>query len=337
MMLIRFPVTVLAGIALLALVSAGQAADAPDASKTQNGWARGKTIRFFVGGDAGDTFASVVYRGALQAEKDMGVKVEYVFSGWSIEKMVAQFREAVAAKPDGIAMMGHAGDAALMPIAQQAHDAGIKLMWQNADVPKIRAKLGGGYVGVLDLHQQGVDLAKEAIRTLNLPARSTAIIYGAFGEPGREQREQGVADGFGAGGFKTVCIKALPPWAADPSLASASVTAAILANPEVSVICFPGGQLLGAAPNYLRAANKQPGQIKVIGFDLSPEVIRAFKLGYVQLTSDQQPFLQGYLPVLSLCQQIQFDLSPLVVDTGKGFVNRENYDKVARLAQLGVR
>ena len=98
-------------------------------------WGKGKTIRFFVGGEAGDTFSGVVYRGARQAEMDLGVKVEYVFSGWSLEKMTAQFREAVAAKPDGIAMMGHAGDAALMPIAQQARDAGIKVMCRTAMCP----------------------------------------------------------------------------------------------------------------------------------------------------------------------------------------------------------
>ena len=30
-------------------------------------WASGKRVRFFVGGDAGDSFASIVYKGALQA------------------------------------------------------------------------------------------------------------------------------------------------------------------------------------------------------------------------------------------------------------------------------
>ena len=302
-----------------------------------NNWAKGKKIRFFVGGDAGDTFAAVVYKGALQAEKDLGVSVEYVFSGWSLEKMTSQLREAVAAKPDGIAMMGHAGDAALLPIAKQAIEAGIKVMWQNVDVPEIRAKLGCGYVGVIDQHKQGMDLAQEAMRTLGLSEKSTVIIYGAFGEPGREQREKGVADAFDAAGFKAIRIKTPPDWSSDPNLGTAAISASILANPDVSLICFPGGQLLGASPNYLRAANKRPGQIKVVGFDMSPEVVRAFKMGYVQLSSDQQPFLQGYLPILSLCQQLQYDLAPLVVDTGKGFVNKDNYEKVASLAQLGVR
>ena len=49
------------------------------------------------------------------------------------------------------------------------------------------------------------------------------------------------------------------------------------------------------------AIGKGPGQVYNIGFDLNPSVLDAFKSGYVQLTSDQQPFLQGYLPILSVC------------------------------------
>ena len=66
-------------------------------------------------------------------------KVDYVFSGWDAEKMVQQLREAVAVKPDGIAMMGHPGDAAIMPLAEQATKAGIKMMYQNVPVPKVVA------------------------------------------------------------------------------------------------------------------------------------------------------------------------------------------------------
>ena len=67
-------------------------------------------LRFFAGGAEGDAFASIVYNGAVQAAHDLGANVEYVFSGWKAETMVQQLREAIAAKPDGIAMMGHPGE-----------------------------------------------------------------------------------------------------------------------------------------------------------------------------------------------------------------------------------
>ena len=55
------------------------------------------------------------------------------------------------------------------------------------------------------------------------------------------------------------------------------------------------------------------------------------------LTADQQPFQQGYLPILSLCEQIVYGLAPINVDTGAGFVTPENYKAVADLATEGLR
>src|SRR5215468_2786056 len=68
-------------------------------------WCKDVHIRFFVGGAEGDAFGTIVYNGAKQAEADLGPTVDYVFSGWDVEKMTQQLREAVAVKADGIAMM----------------------------------------------------------------------------------------------------------------------------------------------------------------------------------------------------------------------------------------
>ena len=76
----------------------------------------GIRIVFFPGGNPGGPFASVVYRGALAAEKDLGCKVEYVWSGWNPDRMIAQFKDAVARRPDAICIMGHPGVAAFAPL-----------------------------------------------------------------------------------------------------------------------------------------------------------------------------------------------------------------------------
>ena len=155
-------------------------------------WCSGVTIRYFVGGDPGDAFASIVHKGALAAEADLGPTVEYVFSGWDPQKMLDQLRDAIAAKPDGIAMMGHAGDDAITPLAEEASKAGILMMYQNVDVPLVRAKFGGGYVGA-NLDPQGRALAQEAIRQFGLKAGDHALVFGPWGAPGRYIREEGVA------------------------------------------------------------------------------------------------------------------------------------------------
>jgi simple sugar transport system substrate-binding protein len=307
-----------------------------DAQALRDKWCKDVKIRFFVGGAEGDAFGTIVYNGARQAAADTGADVEYVFSGWAMEKMVQQLREAVAAKPAGIAMMGHPGDASIMPLAEQASNDGIKMMYQNVPVPEVMAKFGGGYVGA-QLGPQGAALGDRAFKDAGLKAGDTVIVLGAFTQLNRAVREQATVDALKAAGANVVSIDSPPEWAADPNLAIPVITAAILNNPGVKAIGYAGGQTLGNVPTYMQAAGKKPGEIFNFGFDTSPQIVEAFKGGWVQLTSDQQPFQQGYLPILSLCEQVVYGLAPMNVDTGAGFVTPDNYEVVAKLATEGLR
>jgi simple sugar transport system substrate-binding protein len=305
-------------------------------SATGDKWCAGKTIRFFTGGAEGDAFGSIVQRGAQQAEADLGPTVEYIYSGWDVERMTQQLREAIAAAPDGIAMMGHPGDQALMALAEEAAAAGIKMMYQNVDVPEVRARYGGGYVGA-QLASQGRALAEEALRQFGLGEGDSAIIWVPLGQPGRDLREGATRDRLQEAGLNVIVLDGLPEYASDPNQALPGLTAAALDNPDVKLIVYPGGQMLGAVPLYMDALGKAPGDIFNIGFDTSPAIMEAFDSGYVQLTSDQQPFQQGYLPILSLCGSLVYGLGPLNVDTGAGFVDTSNYQNVADLARQGLR
>lgn len=324
--LLVFSTVILAAAALFALPAAAQSGT----------WCEGVRIRFFVGGDEGDAFASIVLRGAQQAAADLGPTVEYIFSGWNSERMIQQLREAIATRPDGIAMMGHPSDGAIMPLAEEAAEAGIKMMYQNVDVPEVRARFGGGYIGA-NLEPQGYALGQEAVRQFGLGEGDVAIVFGPFNDSNRALREEATARALEDAGLRVIRLVAGPETATDPNLALPSLTAAVLNNPEVKLIAYPGGQMLGNAQAFMEALGKAPGEIYNIGFDTSPLIMQAFEGGWVQLTSDQQPFLQGYLPILSLCQQVVFGFGPLNVDTGAGFVDTSNYRNVAELAIAGIR
>ena len=320
-----------------ALTFAIACASFADAATLRDKWCKDVHLRFFVGGAEGDAFASIVYNGAKQAEHDLGAKVDYLFSGWKAETMVQQLREAIAAKPAGIAMMGHPGEAAIMPLAEQASKAGIKMMYQNVPLPGVVAKFGGGYVGAQQA-PQGKALAEDAIKRFGLKSGDKVIVFGPFDQqPERYVREGATADAFNAAGLVVTKLVAPAEAAADPNILIPTITAALLNQPDTKIIVYPGGQELGNVPAYMTAAGKKPGQVIAVGFDTSPQIVEAFKAGWVQLTADQQPFNQGYLPILSLCQQIVYRLAPLNVDTGAGFVTPENYEAVSGLAKEGLR
>lgn len=324
-------------LATLALAAAAFcAAGTAQAAGPTDKWCGNVKIRFFVGGAEGDAFGTIVYNGARQAAADTGAKVDYVFSGWSNEKMVQQLREAVAAKPNGIAMMGHPGDAAILPLAKEAAKNGTRMIYQNVPVPTVVAQVGGAYVGAQQ-EPQGRALGEEIARRFGVKGGDVAVVLGTFDDSNRGAREEGTAKALEKAGVKVVRLNAPTEWASDPNLGIPVITAALRANPTTKVIVYPGGQLLGNAATYMQAAKKKAGEVINVGFDTSPQIVDAFKKGWVQLTADQQPFQQGYLPIVSLCQQVVYGLSPINVDTGAGFVTTENYMSVADLATKGFR
>jgi simple sugar transport system substrate-binding protein len=327
-----FAAVLLAAASAAALTGSTMAANADPRDK----WCKGVHLRFFVGGAEGDAFGTIVYNGAKQAERDLGPNIDYIFSGWDPEKMVQQLREAVAANPDGIAMMGHPGDAAIMPLAEEASKSGIRMMYQNVPVPQVVAQFGGGYVGAQQA-EQGHALGVEAVRRAGLKSGDVALVLGPFDEENRGARELGTAKAMEEAGVKVIKINSQTEWAADPNLAIPVITAALAKNPDIKAVGYPGGQQLGNVPAYMQAAGKKPGEIFNFGFDTSPQIVEAFKGGWVQLTADQQPFMQGYLPILSLCQEVVYGLAPINVDTGAGFVTPDNYKTVAKLAIEGLR
>ena len=53
--------------------------------------------------------------------------------------------------------------------------------------------------------------------------------------------------------------------------------------------------------------------------------------------NDQQPYLQGYLPVIQLYMIKEFAMSTWDVNTGLGYVDKNTIDKVGARAQKRVR
>jgi simple sugar transport system substrate-binding protein len=297
-------------------------------------------IRFFAGGEPGDAFASVVYKGAMDAAamvKPFGAEVEYVFSGWQSELIMSQLRDAIAARVDAICMMGFPGDDALMPLAEEAKRAGIIMMYQNVNVPRLREIYGGGYTGIVTLADQGTALGLAAINELGLKPGDRAVVFGDWGVPGRYFREEAVAAVFDRHGMRVERIRAGGETASDPQMLLPIVTAQLQSYPETKVICYSGSQLLSMAASYMEANKVKPGDVYNIGFDLSAGVLDGFDKGHVFLTADQQPYLQGFMPIINAFLTKNFELGGLQIETGAGLVNKSNYRAVDSLVNMGYR
>jgi simple sugar transport system substrate-binding protein len=311
----------------------------PGAGPVGGQFCKGVNITFFPGGTPGGPFETVVYNGAKAAEAAFGPTVNYVWSDWLPDKMISQFSEAMASKPDGIAIMGHPGDEAFDPLIDQARSDGILVTVMNTELPNAQAKYaadGTGYVGAV-LHDAGAALANEAIARGGLKAGDEAFVWGLAAQPGRGERTKGIQDALTAAGLKVDYLEIDDATNGDASLGTPIFTGFASAHPDLKAIFIDHGNLTAAIPTMMQAANLAPGSVYAAGFDLAAATIQGIKDGYVSLVIDQQQFLQGFEAVQQLCLSKMYGFSGLFINTGGGFVDKDNVDVVAPLVEQQIR
>jgi simple sugar transport system substrate-binding protein len=325
-------------IVAVTMLAVALAASGPALAQVK-GWASNVRIVFFPGGPQGGVFAVNVYNGAKQAQSDLGCKVDYVWSDWDPQKMIQQFREAVATRPDGIAVMGHPGDEAFSPLIDDAFGKGIIVTSQNTTLDQSFKKYvarGFGYVGA-DLYTAGHDLGMETVKRFNLKSGDLAMVWGLLSQPTRGLRTKGVIDALKEAGLKVDYLEIDPATNKDPTAGTPTFAAYVSSHPAVKMVVTDHGAITATAETYLKAARKKPGEILIAGFDLSPATIAAIKGGWTSLIIDQQEWLQGYLPILQICLTKVYGFSGLYINTGAGFVDKGNVDAVAPLAEKNIR
>ncbi len=310
-------------------------APTPEVSK----WAEGMHIRALIGGPAGGAFASLLQHGVEAARDDFGPKVDIIYSNWDSDLLLKQAREAIAIKPDGMVVNGIPGYDAMKLLARDMQAAGILFSVIVVDTGSVHKEFRGGYFGVADPYVQGANMAKKAVKDFGLGSGDRVLVMGAW-DLDQHVREDGVAETFEQAGCtvdKITITHGQGGINSEPNLLTPILTAHQLTNPDTKLWSFQGGVTLGQAEMYMKAAGLQPGDVKMIGFDLNEQVIDGFEKGIIQIASDQQPFLIGYLSILNLVMNWKYGFSPFEVDTGTGLVDSSNYDIVAELSKQGIR
>jgi len=302
-------------------------------------WCSGVKIVFFPGGTPGGGFEQVVYNGALQAAKDTGADVQYVWSDWDPAKMTTQFQQAAATKPDGIAIMGHPGDAAFDPLIDAAESDGIIVTSMNTQLPLAQAKYGAngfGYAGAI-LYDAGHALGQEAVKRSGAKAGDKAFLWGLLAQAGRGERTKGVKDALEEAGLKVIYQEIDDATNANASAGVPIFTGVFSKDPDIKIVVTDHGNLTGTVQTFLEAAGKKPGDVYAAGFDMSGNAITAIQGGWLQLVIDQQQYLQGYFGVMQICLTKQYHFAGLQIDTGAGFADKDNVDALAELVKAQVR
>ena len=242
-------------------------------------------------------------------------------------EMVSYINTAIGAKADGIAttvINSSPSDTTFTTPVAAAMNAGIPVVSYNADGPIINGVATPGtnrlcYVGQA-LYLSGQQMG-ERIKSLAKPGE-IAICIATPGSANIQPRLDGATSVLTKAGYT---VKMVPTGAttADEGTAekafllgnSSKITGAFAVDAGSTELLGP--QLAGVGLT---------GKIPAGGFDLTPGTLTAIQNGQLDFTINQQPYLQGFLPVLYL---YLFNLTgglvpPPDTDTGLTFVTRSS-------------
>jgi simple sugar transport system substrate-binding protein len=280
-------------------------------------------------GQASSPFWAIVRNGVEAAARQMDVLVSYRAPDiYSLARMETLIEQAVARRPDGLVVSLPEPD--LLPAVRRATRAGVPVVSINSgsDVygklgilahvgqPEDRAGLGAGE----RLAQAGA----RRVLCVNLEERNRGL----------DARCAGLAQAMRRVGGTSRVIR-VDDQAPETPRRIAQAIARYGSDGVLTLNATTGGLALEAADRLGDGT-----RVKIGTFDLGPEVLDAVRRGKLLFAVDQQPYLQGYLPVVLLTQRARYGLFPAegdIIATGPNFVTRENAAQAIELSRRSIR
>jgi simple sugar transport system substrate-binding protein len=299
-----------------------------------------------------DSWWNTIKNAIQQAGEDFGVTVDYRNPpNGDLADMARLIEQASARNYQGVITSIADIDVLKKPLAQVVAKK-IPLVTINSGTTAQSEQLGA----IMHVGQPEYDAGKAAgERAKAAGAKSFVCVNHYATNPASFERCRGFADALGVD-FKAATLDT----GSDPTTIESKVSAYLRKNPTTSALLALGPNSANASLKALAKLGKQ-GKIFMATFDLTPEVSAGIKDGTVAFAIDQQPYLQGYIPVAVLAIVTQqhvtdvakiiaalkanpkvkarfdaYDLAPVYgarhISSGPGFVTKDNIAKVEKLA-----
>jgi simple sugar transport system substrate-binding protein len=306
-----------AGMAALILEACGSSSSSSTASASGGGGSAAASIfgdsqkyKFtFVNHVTTNPFFTPTQNGAADACKLLGCSYQWTGSQNSnVGEMVNAFNSAVSAGVDGIAIALVSLTAFNAPV-QKALSGGIPVLSYNADAAG-NARLA--YIGQ-DLFVSGQEMGKR-IATL-VPSGDVALFIATPGSLNIQPRIDGAQDALKS--HSAIKTHVVATGAALPQELS-TIQSYVNSHPDTKgLFAVDGGstQYVGQVIQQKGLASKG---VKGGGYDLTPVTQQTLAAGALQFTIDQQPYLQGFLPILQLYMYKASQSLTGIADTNTG-------------------
>jgi simple sugar transport system substrate-binding protein len=205
---------------------------------------------------------------------------------------VRALRAAIAGKADGIAV-ANVGGGAFAGAAQAARKAGIPLVAFNLDDAR-----GGPHLAYCG-ESPSVSGGRVAAEITRLsPRGNVALLAPAQPVDSSERRLQGIIAALDrAPKAPAVTLIRL---SGDERGQEAAIRSAVAARPRIRGLYAVDGTGTTAAGNVIKRDGLRAKGFRGGGWDLLPDDLTLVAGGYLDFVVDQQPYVQGFVPVLQL-------------------------------------
>lgn len=298
-------------------------------------------VAFTIHSSPSNTFWQAVKKGFDDACGKVQADCQMIFTQTegSIEQQAANMQAAIAGKPD-VLLTSIVDNNAFTSLLQDARKAGITVIAVNVDATGGAAKEARqAFVGQ-DLFAAGYALG--GAQTARLPKDGPLHLVVGVSAPGQnwsEQRAAGIKKALeefqAANPSRQIKIVRLDT-GTDLAITADRAGAYLNANKDVNAY-FDTGFWDAAVARVLADRGIAPGKVLIGGFDLVPEVVQQMVAGYVQVQVDQQPYMQGFIPVMEGYLTKTVALAPTDVNTGKALIDPDSAKAILDLVKKGLR
>jgi simple sugar transport system substrate-binding protein len=246
----------------------------------------------------------------------LGCSYEWTGSESSnVNQMIDSINTAVASGVDGIATSLIDLHAFNAPV-EAALKAGIPVVSYNADAPTNKRL---AYIGQ-DLKLAGEKMGERIVADVG--SGDVALFIDTPGSANLQPRIEGAEAAIKASG-KAITTHAISTGTVETGQLS-TIEAYWLSHKETKGMYSVAGDSTAQLAKVMQKFGLA-GKVKAGGFDLTEVTQKLLKEGYIEFTIDQQPYLQGFLPILELfLWKASGSLTgPAEVDTGLKFLDKE--------------
>jgi len=271
-----------------------------------------------------DSWWNTIKNAIKVAGQQMDVTVDYRNpTTGDLADMARIVDQATASNPNGIIVTIADYDVLKEPIGR-AVKKGIPVITINSGTREQSKQLGA----LMHVGQAEYDAGYGAgLRAKTAGATNFLCVNHYITNPASVERCRGFAEALGQKLSDQMLDSGI-----DPTEVQTKVTAYLRAKPNTNAILTLGPN--SAEPTIAALDQmKMAGKVTFGTFDLSGKISEAIKSGTIAFAVDQQPFLQGYLPVVLLTNLARYGVMPSNdISSGPGFVTKDNIALVEKLA-----